>query len=213
MPTSKVALFDFDDTILPKDSMARLIIYCIQLHPFSLRYIFKIIGYSFLYICRICDFIKLKEAILFPLDILSNQEISTFYKQCLIPNYYVNVIDEIKQKKKENYILFLVSASPEAYLKYTDLPFDYIIGTKTKELGNHSSSTIIGMNCKSEEKVRRINSILKKNNIEIDYENSYAYSDSNSDYPMMKLVKNRVRISKKDGSMSEYVYPQKNLVV
>ena len=38
-------------------------------------------------------------------------------------------------------------------------------------------------------------------NIEIDYENSYAYSDSKHDLPMLKLVKNRYLVNKKNGEI------------
>ena len=57
--------------------------------------------------------------------------------------------------------------------------------------------------CKGNEKVERINNFLRESNIEIDYENSYAYSDSKSDLPMLSLVKNSFLVNKKDGTVIE----------
>ncbi|MBS5115659.1 MAG: HAD-IB family hydrolase [Erysipelotrichaceae bacterium] len=202
---TKIAFFDFDDTLLPKDSMARLIVFCLKKRPLSFIHLFKLAFLGILYGIKMIDFISLKEAILFPLNLLKEEELKQFYEKCLIPNYYLNVVNELKEKKQEGYLIFLVSASPEAYLKYSDLPLDCIIGTQTKRINGHESSKIVGNNCKSEEKVRRIKEVLKQKNIEIDYDLSYGYSDSDTDYPMLKLVKNRIRINKKDGSMSQFI--------
>ena len=64
---------------------------------------------------------------------------------------------------------------------------------------------MIGKNCKNAEKVVRLNSILKQLGLEIDYDNSYAYSDSLHDIPMLKMVKNRIRINKKNGEMTPFI--------
>ncbi len=200
----KFAFFDFDDTLLPQDSMKRLIFFCLKRHPFTCIHLFKMVFLGIAYGLKIISFIPLKQAILFPLNHLSEEELKLFYEECLIPNYYSNVVDELKQKKNEGYLIYLVSASPEVYLKYTDLPIDVIIGTKTKEINGKNTSKIIEKNCKSEEKVRRIYEVLNEKKLEIDYENSYGYSDSMTDLPMLELVKHRIRISKKDGSMSPF---------
>lgn len=57
---------------------------------------------------------------------------------------------------------------------------------------------------KNAEKVVRLNSILKQLGLEIDYDNSYAYSDSLHDIPMLKMVKNRIRINK-NGEMTLFI--------
>ena len=46
----------------------------------------------------------------------------------------------------------------------------------------------MGENCKGEEKVKRLIEVLKKENIEVDFENSYMFSDSLSDLPLFNLV-------------------------
>lgn len=204
MMKRKFAFFDFDDTLLPKDSMARLIPYCLKKHPLSFIQLFPLLFIGILYGLRIIDFIPLKEKILFPLNYLTLEDLNDFYKTCLIPNYYQNVVSELKKRKEEGCLIYLVSASPEVYLNFTDLPVDKIIGTKTWHQDGKIKSKIIGKNCKSEEKVRRIEEVLKQEQLEIDFENSYGYSDSTTDLPMLRLVKHRIRINKKDGSMSQF---------
>ena len=64
---------------------------------------------------------------------------------------------------------------------------------------------MIGENCKKFEKVVRLNEVLEQLDLEIDYDNSYAYSDSLHDIPMLKMVKNRVKINKKNGEMTPFI--------
>ena len=114
------------------------------------------------------------------------------------------MVEEIKKKKEEGYIVIVCTASSEVYMQYNELPIDCLLGTKTKRIDNHPSSQIIGKNCKGKEKIPRILEYLQSQNIEIDYENSYGYSDSNSDIPMLSLVKNRKRILLKTGEMIDF---------
>lgn len=104
-------------------------------------------------------------------------------------------MDEIYALKAAGYYLLLVSASVEDYLKYVKgvLPFDHIIGTKTDE-----DFEMVGDNNKHAKKVDNILAHLTEKGMEIDYENSVAYSDSlAADRPMMELVKTRYLINNK----------------
>ena len=59
-----------------------------------------------------------------------------------------------------------------------------------------------GENCKGEEKVRRLQEVLKKENIQVDFKNSYMFSDSLSDKPLLDLVGNPYLINyKKDNEI------------
>lgn len=56
---------------------------------------------------------------------------------------------------------------------------------------------MVGENCKGEEKVRRLKEYLQEHNIEVDYKNSYMFSDSLSDKPLLDLVGNAYLINYK----------------
>ena len=45
-----------------------------------------------------------------------------------------------------------------------------------------------GLNCKGEEKVKRLKEFLKEEKIDVDFKESYMFSDSLSDKPLLELV-------------------------
>lgn len=201
----KFAFYDFDDTLLKHDSMAYLCFYYVKRHPLSFWRGFQILFLGILYAFKLIPFKKVKETIIFPLKYMSDEEIKAFYQDELIPRYYPNVVKTLTQHAKEGYHVWLVSASPEPYLFCHDLPIEKVIGTSIVRENDHWTNKICSPNCKGKEKVRRINEELEKMNLTIDYDASYAYSDSDTDWPMLTLVKNRYRINKKDASISIFV--------
>lgn len=201
----KIALYDFDKTIIGKDSNPALLAYYLKRHPWEFYKLFKILLYVVPFALKLQPVNKAKSAWLFPLDKMTESEISAFYQEALAPFYNKEVVATIYQHKQAGYKIYLCSASVEAYLKVTDLPFDKVIGTKVKEVNNRPTSQVVGKNCKGKTKVERINQVLQAEGIEIDYLNSYAYSDSKSDIPMLKMVQNRIKVSPRDGSMSEFL--------
>ena len=89
-------------------------------------------------------------------------------------------------------MVILISASPEFYVKefYAIKEVDLIIGTKFTFKDGKFIRKMHGNNCKGEEKVRRLNEVLKEKNIKVDFKNSYMFSDSLSDKPLLDLVGN-----------------------
>lgn len=206
MKSVKCAFFDFDNTIAKGDTIFKLLVYTIKKHPLTIVRFLLTILYGIGYILHLVSKEKLKETILFPLDLFNSEELKTFYQEKVVPSYYSHMVQELQKRKDEGYLVFLVTASSEAYMRFNELPIDILMGTQTEIIDGEYTSHIVGKNCKDAHKVERINAYLEKNNLSIDYEHSYGYSDSTSDIPMLKLVKNRVRISKKDGSMSPFVF-------
>lgn len=206
MKSVKCAFFDFDNTIAKGDTIYKLLVYTIKKHPLTIVRFLLTILYGIGYILHLVSKEKLKETILFPLDLFNSEELKTFYQEKVVPSYYPHMVQELQKRKDEGYLVFLVTASSEAYMRFNELPIDILMGTQTEIIDGEYTSHIVGKNCKDAHKVERINAYLEKNNLSIDYEHSYGYSDSTSDVPMLKLVKNRVRISKKDGSMSPFVF-------
>lgn len=201
----KFAFFDFDDTLIHGDSGKALLKYYLKKRPLAAYKLLKVVVLFPLYLMGIVSFRTVKSSWLFPMDKLSDDEVKEFYQSCLVSKYYLNVIEELKNKKNQGYIIYICSASIEGYLRFCDLPVDGILGTKTEIVNGRYTSKMIGKNCKNEEKVRRLNEVIKGLGLEIDYENSYAYSDSLHDIPMLKMVRNRVKINKKNGEMTPFI--------
>lgn len=204
MKTEKFALFDFDDTLLKKDTMGHLYVYYMKRNPLKLYRGLLLIIKAILYKMKIIPFQIVKEELIYPISQMTDEQLDRFYKEDIIPRYYPNVLETLKKHAEEGYHVWLVSASPEPYLFCTDLPVEVILGTKVERKGNRWTNHIISKNCKNSEKVNRINEVLIEKKLQIDYENSYGYSDSDSDIPMLNLVKNKIRINKKNGEMSPF---------
>ena len=204
----KFAFFDFDDTLLKKDTMGHLYVYYMKRNPLKL-YRFIILGIkAILYKLHIIPFQVVKEELIYPISQMTDQQLDEFYKEDIIPRYYPNVLNILKEHVEDGYHVWLVSASPEPYLFCTDLPVEVILGTRVERIGDRWTNHIISKNCKNSEKVNRIMEVLNEKHLEIDYDNSYGYSDSDSDIPMLDLVKNKIRINKKNGEMSPFVKGQ-----
>lgn len=200
----KVALFDFDNTVANGDTITRLLIYDISKYPWHVFFFLKMAFYYGLYLLNLSSFEKAKSALLFPIRYMSEKDFEQFYQQHVEIYYYPNVVLEMQKKKDEGYIVILCTASSEVYMKYNHLPIDQLLGTRTRRINNQETSEIIGKNCKGKEKIHRIHEYLKSQNIEIDYENSYGYSDSNDDIPMLSLVKHKKRVLLKTGEIIDF---------
>lgn len=193
-----VALFDFDNTIAQGDSIKRLLGYDLKKNPWHIFYFIQVGFYYLGYLLHLCSFERAKTTLLFPLRYMNEQELEQFYERHVAIYYYDHVVKQMKKHKEEGYFVIVCTASVEAYMKYHHLPADCMLGTKTE------NGRIIGKNCKNEEKIKRIMTCLHEYNIEIDYDRSYGYSDSNSDLPMLSLVKNKKRVLLKTGEIVDF---------
>ena len=122
-----------------------------------------------------------------------------YYDEVLSKIIYKDSIDMMKKLKSEGYKIYLISASPEFYLNelYNIKEVDVIIGTRFSFNEGKFERKMVGENCNGEEKVRRLKEYLQENNIEVDYKNSYMFSDSLSDKPLLDLVGNGYLINYK----------------
>lgn len=193
----KLALFDFDKTIIDQDSIFLWYKKTIedhrdyrgQLYGGLLKKVFSFPGKKTYKRDIKSQFLQL-------LNLYSQEEIRNFvYKDLLEDHIFTQAREEILDLKERGYHLVLVSASIENYLKYVVdiLPFDHYIGTKADQ--NH---WIVGPNNRGQVKVDNIEAYLEERGWTLDYENSVAYSDSlSADGPMLEMVKNRYLINNK----------------
>ncbi|GAA0746629.1 HAD-IB family hydrolase [Clostridium oceanicum] len=190
----KLAIFDIDYTLTKQETLIQFYKFIIKKKPFLMLHFPKIAISGLFYLTKIFDAGKAKEMFIGFIDGIKEDEmqdlVKEFYDEKLSTILYKDAIDTIKKLKSEGYKVYLISASAEFYLKelYNIKEVDKIIGTRfTLEDGSYKRK-IIGENCKGEEKVRRLKEVLKKENIEVDFKNSYMFSDSLADLPLFKLV-------------------------
>ncbi len=199
----KLAIFDVDFTLTSKESLLELYLYMLRKNKKLIKFVPNSLKSAVFYgigaynakeskekFMRFFDGIKIEE-----LNIIAKQ----FYKDRLSQILYADAIKTLKDFSNKGYKVYLISASPEVYLNelYNIKEVDKIIGTKLVSENGVYRNIVDGENCKGEEKVRRLREVLKEENIEVDFANSYMYSDSLSDLPLFKLVGNPYLINYK----------------
>lgn len=205
---NKIALFDIDKTIISKDSMFSLMQYTFKYHPTTRKGTLKFVRYGIKYVLKQINTKAVKEAAFACINELTVEELKDFYSKEITKYFYKDALEKIKELKKQGYIVLLITASPECYMRYfAELEgVDDVIGTVLESREGKFINTILGENCKGIEKVKRIQHWLEERQVEIDYENSYAFSDSMSDLPMFKLVKNAYLINNRRANYPNKLY-------
>ncbi|GCD09044.1 HAD-IB family hydrolase [Clostridium tagluense] len=190
----KLAIFDVDYTLTKRETLVEFYFFMMRKNPRLLKYLPKSIYSSIFYMLKIHDASKVKKTFIRFIDGIEENEmkriVKEFYEKRLSKILYSDAIVMIKKMKAEGYKIYLISASAEFYLNelYNIEEVDKVIGTRfTLENGLHRNK-ILGENCKGEEKVKRLKEFLKKENMVVDFENSYMFSDSLSDLPLLNLV-------------------------
>lgn len=190
----KLAIFDVDYTLTKRETLVEFYFFMMKKNPKFIKYLPKSIFSSIFYVFKIYDASKAKKTFIRFIDGIEENEmkkiVKEFYETRLSRILYKDAIDMIKKMKSQGYKIYLISASAEFYLNefYNIKEVDKVIGTRfTTENGLHRNE-ITGENCKGEEKVKRLKEVLKKENMVVDFENSYMFSDSLSDLPLFNLV-------------------------
>ncbi|MBE6052830.1 MAG: HAD-IB family hydrolase [Clostridium sartagoforme] len=197
----KLAIFDVDYTITKKETLMQFYKYMIVNDFKNIKFLPRAIYSGMMYLMKFYDEKRVKESFLKFIDNIEEKDLSllvkNFYKDVLEKILYEDSIKMMKKLKKEGCKIFLISASPEFYLNefYQIEEVDMIIGTRFELNEGKFVRRMSGANCKGEEKVRRLKEVLEKENIEVDYKNSYMFSDSLSDKPLLDLVGNAYLIN------------------
>lgn len=191
----KVALYDFDKTIVDCESILELYKYAYKNRKINIfKTLWSLIS-AYIKSKINSDFKIMKNEMVSVIKYFSEDELKSFVTNFLYPKFFFKEFESEFNSYDEDTVKILCSASATNYLIYVGelFCFDYIIGTDLDE-----NYKLIRGNNKKQIKVKNINEILKRDGIDIDYENSLGYSDSyNDDKYMLRLVKNRFLINSK----------------
>lgn len=197
----KLAIFDVDYTITKKETLMQLFKYVIMKDIKNIRFLPRAAYSGLMYSINIYDEKRVKESFLKFIEGIEEKDLAllvkNFYKDVLEKILYEDAIKMMKDLKSKGYKVYLISASPEFYLRefYAIKEVDMIIGTRFALENGKFMRKMQGENCKGEEKVKRLKEVLEKEKIEVDYKNSYMFSDSLSDKPLLDLVGNAYLIN------------------
>lgn len=178
----KAIIYDFDKTIYSKETSMAFMFFFLKRHRFLIP---KFILNLTIILFNIKDLKKVKNiffSIFKGMDI--ENDINLFWEKEM-KNIYPYFFEEIKENRKDADLLILISASPDFLLEpiYKKLGFDILISTK------YSNFTLIGKNCKKDEKLKRLNEL---GNFDV----LCFYSDSLSDLPLFNIAKKKISINK-----------------
>lgn len=205
MIMEKLAIFDVDFTLTRRETLLEFYSFMIKKNPRHILHLPKIFTYSALYVLKVIPLRKAKEAFISFVDGIREEEmqnhVKDFYEKRLSKILYKDAIDMMRKLKAEGYKVYLISASAEFYLNelYNIKEVDKVIGTRFICENGIYKGVMHGENCKGEEKVKRLMEELKKDNIEVDFKNSYMFSDSLADLPLFNLVGKPYLINFKKG--------------
>lgn len=190
----KLAIFDIDYTITKKETLMEFYKYSLEEDIKNIRFLPRALYSGLMYGVGIYDERRVKECFLKFIDNIEEEKlqdlVKRFYKNRLTKILYKDAVDMMYKLKKEGYDIYLISASPEFYINefYNIDVVDKVIGTRFEFKEGKFIRKMVGSNCKGEEKVKRLKEVLSKENIEVDFKNSYMFSDSLSDKPLLDLV-------------------------
>lgn len=191
----KVVLYDFDKTVVDCESIVELYKYAYKNKKINIFKSLLDLSAAYIKAKLNSDFTIMKNQMVSVIKYFTEDELQDFVTNYLYPKFFFKEFEEEFSSYDEDSIKILCSASATNYLIYVGelFPFDYIIGT---DLDNDYK--LCRGNNKKDIKVKNINEILERDGIEIDYENSLAYSDSyKDDKYMLRMVKNRYLINSK----------------
>ena len=190
----KLAIFDIDYTITKKETLMEFYKYSLEEDIKNIRFLPRALYSGLMYGVGIYDERRVKECFLKFIDNIEEEKlqdlVKRFYKNRLSKRLDKDAVDMMYKLKKEGYDIYLISASPEFYINefYNIDVVDKVIGTRFEFKEGKFIRRMLGSNCKGEEKVKRLKEVLSKENIEVDFKDSYMFSDSLSDKPLLDLV-------------------------
>lgn len=116
-----------------------------------------------------------------------------YYHDMIKPGLISVVVDELIEKKKDGFEIILVSGGYDIYLKHfaSEYGVRLVLSSKIKMKKGVCTGMMDGKDCMNDNKVKCLNSTFDRNSVF-----SVAYSDSESDLPMLNWANLSYVISK-----------------
>ena len=194
---SALALFDFDGTLIPGDSIAAYVRYARKKKALSFGAYAGILLAAAAYLLGLSSAEDSKNAALrFRMALPKEKRRALdegFVREWLLNKVYPEGKACVDAHRRAGRTTVLITASTENYMLLAGeaLGFDAVLCTLLAPDG------AVKANCRGEEKVRRLEAWLKETGLQADYAASYAYGDSKSDLSMLLLCGHPVQVNPK----------------
>lgn len=115
----------------------------------------------------------------------------------LLPSIKSESLNRLKSHQKEGFLTILTSGSFQGVVEIIakSLNIDFALGTELEINRERFTGKIIPPLCFGEGKKEKLENLFSEKNLEIDFKNSFAYSDSIFDLPVLNLVGNPVVVN------------------
>lgn len=195
------AFFDLDHTLLPYDTQVLFCNYVLQREGGRRVYLLWFLPCLPLAALRILSLRTMKRIFSSYLRGMKRETLEQYVADFLNTEFdaalYPAVVAELERNRAEGRVLILNSASPEFYLKgiAEKLGFDHYLGTRMEISDTMPFLPVItGPNNKHGEKIVAMQARgLIPDDIEM-LADSWSYSDSSADLPLLELAENAVMI-------------------
>jgi len=205
MEKVSVALFDFDGTLFNGHTLNGIVRYSI-----THRYRFSsLLGYlvrhSLLYPLRKCKLITNErffaswgQDLAFIVGGLKQKEATRLFswiaEEYVLGRLRPDIIDILRHHQNQGQMVALLSGTFSELLEIVGqrLGISYVVGTRLEMANGEYSGKIVSPFCFGINKVKSFKELVKASQLEIDFNNSFAYSDSISDIPLLEMVGNPV---------------------
>ncbi len=208
-----IAVFDFDRTLIKKDSMILLFFRYFNLSIKNVPNFFRLIPETLKYFLKIYSQKQFKEKyinLVIPLSGFKDREaLFDDFSKYLLGIIFKTAKKKINELKKRGYKTILLSASLDLYLEKisNELGFSELICTRT--IYSNDRIVITGLNCYGKNKKKMLLDKHKKDRV--DWNGSYCYTDSESDKGLLDLfgnsyIVNNARFGKKNPDFKSVVW-------
>ena len=193
---STLAIFDFDGTLIREDSTLTLLLFLLKKYPGSLFALSRVGIAGLFWVGGLAQRDQVKSLVIQALRYVpqpaSREFFQQFHDQSLVPRYLSSGVQRIEWHRTQGHRLILASASLDLYLHHVAqfLGFDFLICTRTRR---NPQLQLAGPNCRGEEKLVQMSEFLPLENV--DWRNSWAYTDSTSDLPILSRCGHPVAVN------------------
>lgn len=197
----KLALFDFDDTLIGFQSADAFVEYVLENYNKKSYWQIEKIR-SFLKSHKLINGKYNKRLKLIQLRGISHRIIDVAaikYVQDILLDKEISIVkDKMLELKSRNYLIGIISGSYFNYLKYYAELYniDFLICTRILFRNNRCIGTIDGYDCMGENKVTLLKQKIDLD--QIDLENSIFFTDHVSDLPLINMFGNNRIVYKKE---------------
>ena len=208
-----IAVFDFDGTLIKKDSMTLFFFRYFHLSIKNIPNFFRLFFETLKYFLKIYSQKQFKEKYInLVISLSGHKDIDALFDD--FSRYLLGLVFKTAKKRiiefrKKGFKTILLSASPDIYLEKInrELGFSELICTRMTYSNNRVA--ISSLNCYGKDKIKMLLDKYKEDRV--DWKGSYCYTDSESDRGLLDLfgnpyIVNNIRFGKKNTDFKSVIW-------